>query len=274
MTSLNADEMLRFVNDPVRERLATIDVFAEIASTNSFLMESPGPAPGMISIAATSNQTGGRGRHGKTWLSPPGSGLCLSVAYTFATQPEHLPALTLVLGLGGVHALEELGATDVQIKWPNDLVARDGKLGGILTEVQHQSAGGVTIVTGIGINVDLQEKLDFGMEMDWARNVVDLKSICDVTPSHEEIAGKMTAHFLQAFVDFEEFGFAAVADRWARYDWLLGRAITVDTADRQFSGVGAGVAEDGALLIDTPDSGIRRLSSGTIVMAGSRDKAS
>ena len=188
MTSLDADEIRRFINDPVRERLATIDVFAEVESTNSFLMQSPGPEPGMISIAATNNQTAGRGRHGKTWLSPPGSGLCLSVAYTFSTQPENLPALTLVLGLGGVHALEELGATDVGIKWPNDLVARDGKLGGILTEVQQQSAGGVTIITGIGINVDLQNKLDFGMETDWARKVVDLKSICDVTPGHEEIA--------------------------------------------------------------------------------------
>lgn len=273
MTSLDADEIRRYANDPVRERLATIDVFAEVESTNSFLMQEPGPEPGMISIAATSNQTAGRGRHGKTWLSPPGSGLCLSVAYTFSTQPENLPALTLVLGLGVVHALEELGATDVEIKWPNDLVALDGKLGGILTEVQQRSGGGVTIITGIGINVDLQSKLDFGMETDWARNVVDLNSICEVSPTQEEIAGTMASHLLQAFVDFEHSGFTAVADKWSRYDWLLGREITIDTADRQFSGVGAGVADDGALLIDTPESGIRRVSSGTIVIAGSRGKA-
>ena len=111
------------------------------------------------------------------------------------------------------------------------------------------------------------------METDWARKVVDLRSICSDAPGHEEIAGKMSAHLLQAFVDFESSGFAAVADRWSRYDWLLGREITIDTADRQFSGVGAGVAEDGALLIDTPESGIRRVSSGTIVIAGSRGKA-
>jgi biotin-(acetyl-CoA carboxylase) ligase len=61
-----------------------------------------------------------------------------------------------------------------------------------------------------------------------------------------------------------------VADRWSRYDWLLGREITIDTADHQFSGIGAGVAEDGALLVDTKDSGIRRVTSGTIVIAGAR----
>ena len=75
--------------------------------------------------------------------------MCLSVAYTFAAQPDNLPALTLGLGLGAVDALEELGATGIEIKWPNDLVARDAKLGGILTEVQQNSAGAVTIVAGM-----------------------------------------------------------------------------------------------------------------------------
>ena len=271
MTSLDAEAILQFANEPVRERLVDIKAFAEIDSTNSYLMQAPGPEPGRINVAATSNQTAGRGRHGKTWQSPPGSGLCLSAAYTFASQPKNLPALTLALGLGAIGALEELGAKDVELKWPNDLVARDGKLGGILTEVKQQSAGAVTIVTGIGVNVDLRNKLDFGMETDWARHVVDLKSICAVTPGHEELAGKITAHLLQAFIDYEARGFAGVADRWSHYDWLLGREITVDTTDRQFSGIGAGVADDGALLVDTPESGIRRVSSGTIVIAGSRD---
>jgi len=267
MTSLDADAIRRFANDPVRERLASLDVFAEIDSTNSYLMQTIGPEPGKISIAATSNQTAGRGRHGKTWQSPPGSGLCLSVAYTFAAQPDNLPALTLVLGLGAVDALEELGATGIEIKWPNDLVAREAKLGGILTEVQQNSAGSVTIVAGIGINVDLQDRLDLG------RSVVDLKSICDVTPGHEKVAGKIVTHLLQAFIDFEEQGFGAAAGRWAQYDWLLGRAIMVDTADRQFKGVGAGVADDGALLVDTPESGIRPVSSGTITLDDSTGEA-
>jgi len=268
MNSLDADAIRRFADGPVRERLAKLDVFAEIDSTNSYLMQTVGPEPGKIIIAATSNQTAGRGRHGKTWESPPGSGLCLSVAYTFAAQPDNLPALTLVLGLGAVEALEELGATGIAIKWPNDLVARDAKLGGILTEVQQKSGSAVTIVAGIGINVDLQNQLDL------ERSVIDLKSICDATPTHEEIAGRIATHLLQAFVDFEEQGFATTAGRWSRYDWLLGREITVYTADQQFSGVGAGVAADGALLVDTAESGIRRVSSGTIASGNMKGKAS
>ncbi len=270
MTRLDAEVIRQLAKDPVRERLAHIEVFSEIDSTNSYLMQMPAPEPGRLSIAVTSNQTAGRGRHGKTWQSPPGSGLCLSAAYTFTQQPEHLPALTLALGLGAIDALKSLGASGVDLKWPNDLVALNGKLGGILTEVQQQSAGTATIVTGIGVNVDLTSTADFETVSGWAQQAVDLKSICDAQPSHEEVAGKFTTHLLQAFVDFETSGFAAIADRWSRYDWLFGRVITIVTADQQFSGVGAGIANDGALLVDTPDAGIRRVTSGSIVKAGSR----
>ena len=272
MTSLDAEVIRKLANDRVRERLAHMEVFAEIDSTNSYLMQMPAPEPGRLSVAATNNQTAGRGRLGKIWQSPPGSGLCLSAAYTFAEQPENLPALTLALGLGVIDALGELGATGVELKWPNDLVALDGKLGGILTEVQQQSAGTATVVTGIGLNVNLQGSSEIDLVNGWAQQVVDLESICDVQPDHEEITAQFISHLLQAFVDFETSGFAAMADRWSRYDWLLGRDITIDTADKQFSGVGAGIANDGALLVDTQDSGMQRVTSGSIVKAGPRDE--
>jgi len=273
MTHLDAEAIRQFANQSANNNLASIEVFAEIESTNSYLMQMPGPAPGKISIAATSNQTAGRGRHGKTWLSPPGSGLCLSAAYTFAASPDNLPALTLALGLGAIDALEELGATNIELKWPNDLVARDGKLGGMLTEVQQHSGAAVTVVTGIGVNIDLQSTLDFGAGSDWAAQVVDLKAICEVEPGHDEVAGKLASHLLQAFASYEKSGFAAIAHRWAKFDWLFGREITIDTVGSQFSGFGAGVANDGALLVDTPDSGIRRVTSGTIVRAGARKES-
>jgi BirA family biotin operon repressor/biotin-[acetyl-CoA-carboxylase] ligase len=173
--------------------------------------------------------------------------------------------------LAAIDALEELGARELELKWPNDLVAMDGKLGGILTEVQNKSGTAVTVVAGLGVNIDLPGKLDFGLESDWARRTVDLKSVCIAVPSHEKLAGKLTTYLLQAFADYEKSGFAAIAERWSRYDWLLGRDITIDTGQTQFSGVGAGVADDGALLIDTPESGVRRITSGTIVIAGSRN---
>jgi len=270
MHNLDANVIRDLANAPFRERLASVRVFSEIDSTNSYLMQVPGPAPGKISLAVTGNQTAGRGRHGKVWQSPPGSGLCLSAAYTFASQPENLPALTLALGLGVADALSELGADGVELKWPNDLVGLDSKLGGILTEVQQQSATAVTVVTGVGINVDLPEELDFGVETDWARQVVDLRKICGELPARDAIATTVATHLMQAFVDYEAVGFEPFAERWSKVDWLLGRDITIDTVEEQFSGIGAGIADDGALLIDTPEKGVRRIRSGTIVIAGAR----
>jgi BirA family biotin operon repressor/biotin-[acetyl-CoA-carboxylase] ligase len=270
MSNLDAELLRQLVQAASSGRLADVQVFAEIDSTNSYLMQLPGPVPGKVSIAATSNQTAGRGRHGKIWQSPAGSGLCLSAAYTFASQPGNLPALTLAIGLAVTYALEELGAVGVELKWPNDLVVLDSKLGGILTEVQRQSAAGVTVVTGIGINLNLVEALEPGMETDWARQVVDLKQVCDVPPSPEELAGLLTKHLISAFIEYEESGFEPIAERWSKYDWLRGRQITVDTGAEQASGIGAGLADDGALLIDTAEAGIRRITSGTIVFAGSR----
>tara|TARA_B110000483_G_scaffold239586_1_gene318367 strand:+ start:658 stop:1482 length:825 start_codon:yes stop_codon:yes gene_type:complete len=270
MNSLDAEKILQFVTDSTRERLAPIKVFAEVPSTNSYLLSISLPDSGRLSVAVTTNQTAGRGRHGKTWQSPSGVGLCLSVAYTFASQLENLPALTLAIGIGVADALRDLNINDVELKWPNDLVALDGKLGGILTEVRQQSASTVTVVTGIGMNVNLPSKLDFGIEADWARKVTDLKSICETLPSNDQLVGQLINHLSKTFSDYEASGFAPLVKRWSERDWLLGREITIDTNDSQLFGVGAGVADDGALLIKTPESGIRRVTSGTIGIAEAR----
>lgn len=270
MTSLDAEAIRQCVSRNASSKLALLEVFASIDSTNSYLMQLPGPPPGQIHVAVTTNQTAGRGRHGKTWQSPAGSGLCLSAAFSFAKQPDNLPALTLALGLGAVSALEELGAVGVQLKWPNDLVVRDGKLGGILTEVQSQQTGAVTVISGIGINLNLKDDADFRLESDWARRVMDLTEVCESLPSLDKIAGKLTTHLLRSFVNFETSGFAGVADRWSHHDWLMGREIVVETAREQLRGVGAGIADDGALLVDTLESGLHRVTSGTIVAAGAR----
>ncbi|MGY8964037.1 MAG: hypothetical protein ACKVKT_10830, partial [Rhodospirillales bacterium] len=82
MSSFDAEIILQFVTDFTRERLAPIKVFTEVPSTNSYLLSIPPPDSGGLSVAVTANQTAGRGRHGKTWQSPSGTGLCLSVAYT------------------------------------------------------------------------------------------------------------------------------------------------------------------------------------------------
>lgn len=271
MTNLDADAIRESIGEAAATRLASLDAFPEIESTNSYLMQQDSPPPGRLRIAITDNQTMGRGRHGRTWQSPPGSGLCISLAYTFATQPANMPALTLAIGLGVIEALEDLGVDGVQLKWPNDLIADDGKLGGILTESQSQANGAISIVTGVGINVDLDKELDFGPETDWVRRVADLASFADALPTRDDIAARIIDRLCAVFVDFEVDGFGRYLQQWAGRDWLLGRELTIDTQQRQVTGMGAGIADDGALLVDTGSGVVRRITSGSVVMAGMRE---
>ena len=114
-------------------KMAQFDVFAEIDSTNTWLMGQPAPETGMHRIAVADHQTAGRGRGGKRWLSAPGASLCLSIAHTFRQKPDNIAALTLAVGVAALHALRDTGVDDVKLKWPNDIVAGDQKLGGIPT---------------------------------------------------------------------------------------------------------------------------------------------
>jgi BirA family biotin operon repressor/biotin-[acetyl-CoA-carboxylase] ligase len=274
MTELNAEVIRQSLDEAAAARLGELEIFSDIESTNSYLMQQPGPVLGETRIAATDNQTAGRGRHGRTWQSPPGSGLCLSMAYTFSVTPANLPALTLAIGLGVIDNLQALGINGVQLKWPNDLIAMNGKLGGILTEVHGRSSAAVTVVTGVGLNIDLGDGEDFDLDSSWAQRVVDLKSHVVELPGRERIAASMINGLSKSFVDYEANGFTLFANRWREIDWLFGRELVIDSTQKEISGVGAGIDDDGALLVETASEGLRRVTSGSVIAAGAGDSSS
>ena len=269
MISLDAEAIRRLLDAETAGRLASFDAFDEIGSTNSYLMQQPRPEPGRARVALTDNQTAGRGRHGRTWVAPRGSGICLSMSYTFGRAPENLPALTLAIGMGVIDALSRHGIGGIGLKWPNDLIAADGKLGGILTEAQAGSGGAMTIVTGVGINVDLGDGLDIAADDRAALGVADLATFASSVPSGDGLAAALIDGLCATFLAYESSGFAAFARRWAGVDWLLGRELTVSTAgENRIAGVGAGLADDGALLVSADDGRLHRVTSGTVELGG------
>ena len=270
MSTLDVADVQRPLSQSAKSNLDELEVFSSIASTNSHLMEQPSPGVGRFRVAIADHQTSGRGQHYRRWISAPGSGLCLSFSYTFAISPGQLSGLTLAIGVGVIKALLQLGIDDVSLKWPNDIVALDGKLGGILTEVRSGSASGVTVVCGIGLNVHIREKIDLGAELDWALRAVDLKGIMPNPPGRELLAGTIIDQLYATFCKFEESGFAEFANGWQQYDWLRDREITVDMSDDQLTGTAAGVADDGALIV-VNNSGSTRIISGSIVAVGPKD---
>lgn len=248
-------------------QLDELELFGSIASTNTYLMSRPPPAAGRFRVAVADHQTSGRGRHYRRWLSPPGAGLYLSFAYSFAEPPENVPSLTLAIGVSVVDALQDLGIGGVSLKWPNDIVALDGKLGGILTELQSRPTSSVTIVTGIGLNMALPDDVERKIESDWAARTVDLSMICDSLPETSEIVATLLQHLHASMRKFESCGFDSFAEHWSAYDWLSTRTVIVDQPGQQVLGVASGVDKDGALLVET-DDGTIRVVSGSVMIAG------
>ena len=269
MSRLDVTRVRSALTPDATAALEKLEAFSSIASTNTYLLTQSPPPVDRYRVAVADHQTSGRGRHDRRWLSAPGAGLYLSFAYTFDAQVEQLSSLTLAIGVGAVNALRSLGVAGVSLKWPNDIVALDGKLGGILTEVRAGRENGATVVTGIGINTDLPGHVDFGAESDWAHHTVDQKSIVDEQPEREILAAALVDSLSSTCRQFGEEGLAGFQDDWRRYDWLLGRDITVDMPDKQVTGQAAGIDTDGALLLETP-TGEVRIISGSIVMAGAQ----
>jgi BirA family biotin operon repressor/biotin-[acetyl-CoA-carboxylase] ligase len=267
MTTIDAAALRAALAPSNLSRLARLDVFPEIDSTNAWLMAQPAPTAGTHRVAVADHQTSGRGRGGNRWLSAPGASLCLSVAHSFRQRPADLSALTLAIGVAVVHALRDAGAGDVKLKWPNDIVAADGKLGGVLAESHNRSEGGATVVIGIGINLALPPEILSSVDSGWAQTPVDLRHVLEGGVSRESLAAGMIDRVVDALGTFEGRGFGAFAESWRQYDWLLGRAITVEQSGGSLRGTASGIDDDGALLVREAQS-TKRVIAGSIRVDG------
>jgi BirA family biotin operon repressor/biotin-[acetyl-CoA-carboxylase] ligase len=243
--------------------MEALEVFDEIDSTNSYLLQQTAPAAGRHRVAVADHQTAGRGRHSRAWISAPGSSLCLSVAYTFDGQPENLPGLTLAIGVAARDALAVAGVDKVLLKWPNDLVADGGKLGGMLAETHIRSDSDTTVVAGIGINVDLPKRLMRNNTSSWSHRVADLAALATSPPTREVLAALLVNHLVESLDRFARCGIGFFVDSWRESDWLRGRDITVEQANGRISGIACGIDDDGALLLHT-GTAVTRIITGSI----------
>src|SRR5690606_19349579 len=153
---LDPGEVLAAVPTPLRAGIAGLDVAWSIDATNSELLRRP-PAGAGAQVLLAERQSGGRGRRGRSWESPLAANLYLSLARRFDGGLARLGGLGLVAGIAVADALHGLGAPAVGLKWPNDIVVREGdslrKLGGILVEGGGEHGGPVRAVIGIGLNI-------------------------------------------------------------------------------------------------------------------------
>lgn len=235
----------------------SVHVFATISSTNTWLSGQPAPLAGRCRVALAEHQDEGRGRLGRTWLSEPGASLCLSAAFTLRRQSADLSGLTLALAIAVVTVLERMGADRVQIKWPNDLVLNGGKLGGILTELRKSDSATTTVVVGLGLNLANAPSLAQGMDGSWAARPATLAEVVAEPVDSVELAAAILDAWVMTMAEFDRHGFAPFKEAWSRHDYLLGKTVTYEDGRAEQRGRAAGVATDGALLVERQGSQVR-----------------
>jgi BirA family biotin operon repressor/biotin-[acetyl-CoA-carboxylase] ligase len=243
------------------ERLRNLEVREELESTSNRLLEVDDLPPGRFDACLAEFQSAGRGRRGRRWVAPFASGLCLSVSWSYRDAPTAFGALSLAAGVAVLRALRGLGFADLALKWPNDVVHRDGKLGGILVDLRGEAAGPAYVVVGVGINLRLPQAVRDGLRAEGA-DAIDLASL-GALPVRSAAASAVIGELALALLEFGARGMTAFAEEWRSADTLAGRPVRVIQGDRSLEGVACGVDTDGALLVEV-EGARHRISSGEV----------
>ena len=224
--------------------------FDTVTSTNDIALDMArnGEPEGLVITA--DRQTKGRGRRGHTWWDECGQSVLMSILLTPDIPPTHLSQLSFVVSLSAAECLESKCNLDASLKWPNDVLVNDKKLGGILIETipaKHIA------VAGIGINVN---QTAFPPELSTIATSIALENgMClDTSAISRALAEAIRTNY-QAYL---ANGFEEILDRWRKYMWGLGRLVEVASEEDAITGIIAGIGSDGALLVDQ-DGELRRI---------------
>ena len=231
--------------------------FDTIDSTNTKAADHArlGAPEGLCIIAG--QQTAGRGRHGRSWVSTPNSGLYFSIILRPKIELRHLPLITLMAGVAVYDTLKQFGIKP-DIKWVNDVLVGDDKISGILAETVETTEG-LAVIVGIGINLISSS---FPEEIAETATSIEFETGQTVTP--DELAEPLT-HYISYFYDIltGENGVEEILRQWQRRSsYFSGKLVRISLDGSTLEGTTDGLEENGALRVKTADGSV------TIVQAG------
>ena len=231
----------------------SVEVVEQTGSTNADLLARAAQLTGPTLLVAL-NQTAGRGRAGRSWLSSSEGSLTFSLAWKFEGGPQALSGLPLAVGVALGEALAQLGV-QVQLKWPNDVLKDGDKLAGILIETQAAPTGGTWAVIGIGLNLVMPDE----MEARLGRSAAGAPWLARM--ERDVLMAALLTALTQALELFARQGFGAFCARWnLRHAWQGETVTIIDNGTVLHEGLAAGVDETGRLLLDTPGGRVNVLA--------------
>ncbi|MFP3497230.1 bifunctional biotin--[acetyl-CoA-carboxylase] ligase/biotin operon repressor BirA [Pseudomonas sp. SIMBA_059] len=205
-------------------------------------------------LVLAEQQTAGRGRRGRKWVSPYAQNLYYSLVLRIEGGLRQLEGLSLVVGLAVMQALREAGVQRAALKWPNDVLVEDKKIAGILLELVGDPADICHVVLGIGINVNMQKAAD--VDQQWTS--VQLEAGSSVDRNH--LVARLGLQ-LQGYLDrHKSLGFSALQEEWEQNHLWQGRAVSLIAGVNQIDGVVLGIDRQGALRLSV--DGVEKTYSG------------
>ena len=250
---LSADLIRAALSENVRRNpdipLVAIEVVDEIASTSTELLRRANRKDIHATALVAEWQTAGRGRRGRKWSAVAGGSLTFSLGWRFDQGAGYLAGLSLAVGVAVIRALEAEGLPGVELKWPNDLIHRHLKVGGILVELNGDALGPSTVVVGVGLNV----RMPASAKRDIEQPVSDLTAVAGrgAEPiDRNRLLGRLVAELASAFSAYADSGFPSFAAEWQRRHAYQGKPVRLLLPDgASVNGTVAGVDSSGALVL-------------------------
>lgn len=240
----------------------TLHVLTQTASTNDVakMLAQQGAPEGTVVLAE--HQTQGRGRQGRSFASPGGVGIYLSLLLRPRVEVSRFPQLTLCVAVAVADALTEGGALLIDLKWPNDVCIRGKKVAGILTEgvlLPHVSPA---VIIGIGINVNTT----LGhLPPDLHTQVTSLALATGHFWARPPLIALLLSHLERLYQTFQQVGIAPILSQWLHYSRVVGRRARFPQEHGMATGVVLGLDDDGALVVQDAVGQQHRVVSGGVI---------
>lgn len=238
---LNKNQILSLIPSNISNQVS-LEILLNCTSTNDYISSFPIDADCRTYQACLAeNQTKGRGRRGKFWISPFGKNISCSLGFQLGGGVEVLSGLSLVVGVAVAKTLETLGVKGVGLKWPNDVYVGGKKIAGILLELSGEATTSWKIVCGVGLNVHMSNDDNVSIDQEWC------SLIESVQIERSVLAAKLICELISAFELFKKRNFQVFMDDWTRLDILSGETVIVTPGGLE--GCVIGVNLQGALIV-------------------------
>lgn len=236
--------------------------YRTVGSTNhlAFRLAEDGAVEGTLIVA--DEQTKGRGRMGRSWYSPPGLGLWMSLILRPDIPPFKAPGLSICAGLALALAINDLCGMDARIKWPNDCLLNGRKVGGVLLELSAELDRTNFVIAGIGVNVNHQLG-DFpknltsaatSIRMEWGKEIPRIKVLSSFLEKFEAV-----------YIDFKKNGLSSQHHLIKKLSFLLGKRVTVKFGKEKIEGIAENIDDNGSLVIKT-EKGEKVVTAGEVTV--------